>query len=232
MPSNDDAPQTLRRLFREQRIADLETLAQVLDTTSRMTVFRRLKELGYYSSFTHSGRYYTLEGIPAFDPYGLWLFEGVGFSRFRTLKATLVRLIDEAAAGYTHAELEPIVRVRVHDPLRELVRADQIGRRRLGGLYLYVSRDPDRATGQVSRREALMQSPAPEPQALPLETVIAVLVETIAAGSIAVEPATVASRLVARGLHVSAADVAGVFVRYGLEAEKKTAGRPPPPSRG
>jgi len=62
----------LRSFLREQKIASLGELKQALGTTATMTVFRRLKELGYQTSYSHRGKYYTLAEIPEFDPWGLW----------------------------------------------------------------------------------------------------------------------------------------------------------------
>jgi hypothetical protein len=53
-----------------------------------MTVFRRLREVGYRTSFTHRGQYYTLAERPEFDASGLWFHGDIGFSRSGTLKET------------------------------------------------------------------------------------------------------------------------------------------------
>jgi hypothetical protein len=37
-----------------------------------LTVFRKLKELGYRTSYSHRGRFYTLDRIARFDRQGLW----------------------------------------------------------------------------------------------------------------------------------------------------------------
>ncbi len=77
----------LLKMFCKKYIANLDELFHLLDTHSRMSVFRRLKPLGYLSSFTDAGRYYTLPDIPKFDPLGLWFYQEVGFSRVGTLKS-------------------------------------------------------------------------------------------------------------------------------------------------
>jgi hypothetical protein len=71
----------LKRFFGKYRVGQLEDLFQLLQTRSRMSVFRRLKTLGYLSSFTHAGRYYTLANLPEFDRWGLWFHHQVGFSK-------------------------------------------------------------------------------------------------------------------------------------------------------
>ena len=69
MLSPDASEEALRRLFRRQPVTELSDLLRVLETRSRMSVFQRLKVLGYLSSFTHAGRYYTLTEVARFDQW-------------------------------------------------------------------------------------------------------------------------------------------------------------------
>ena len=43
-----------------------------LGTDARRTVFRKLKELSSRTSYSHRGRYHTLDDVAAFDELGLW----------------------------------------------------------------------------------------------------------------------------------------------------------------
>jgi hypothetical protein len=67
----------LQSFLHSERIATLEHLKAALGTTGTMTVFRRLKALGYLSSYSHRGKYYTLLEIPEFDELGLWSYHSV-----------------------------------------------------------------------------------------------------------------------------------------------------------
>jgi len=134
MSSTVEAHEVLRKLLGRRRVATLEVLFEALGTRSRMTVFRRLKEVGYRSSFTHRGRYYTLREIPRFDADGLWFYEGVGFSRFGTLKETVAQMVPEAQAGSTQSELTAVLRVPVQRPLHDLFRAEVLGRQVVEGV--------------------------------------------------------------------------------------------------
>jgi len=82
-----------------------------------MTVFRRLRQAGYRSSFTHGGRYYTLQDVPNFDEQGLWFHRDIGFSRAGTLKQTVAIQVEQAPDGRTHDELQHVLRVRAHNTL-------------------------------------------------------------------------------------------------------------------
>lgn len=50
----------------------MSDLCEVIGSSSRMTVFRRLREIEYVSIYTHAGRYYTIYDIARFDSDGVW----------------------------------------------------------------------------------------------------------------------------------------------------------------
>ena len=217
-----EAHERLRAVLQRRRITTLNVLLDALGTPSRMTVYRRLSEIGYRSSFTHRGRYYTLVDVPRFDPQGLWFYEDVGFSRFGTLKQTVAELVPEAPEGRTHGELAALLRVRAHNPLLDLVESGALGRRGVEGVgeFVYVSADPTRADQQIARRLELLHERAL--QALPPdETVLAILVETLRASPLEVPPELVVRRLAARGVRVSQQEVERVFEHHGVVGGKK-----------
>jgi hypothetical protein len=216
------AAKALQKLFRRRLVADIDALFAVLETRSRMSVFRRLQEAGYRSSYTHSGRYYTLEAIPRFDERGLWLHQEVGFSRWGTLKATVVGWVEAAPVGFTHEELEGLLHLRVHNTLLGLVHEGKVGRTAFEGAYLYVSPDPARSADQRAKRTEVPKGRGAA-LALAPATVIEVLVEALQAGRGRVSASLVAARLGARGVRVSTAQVEEVFGQYGVEPGKKTA---------
>jgi hypothetical protein len=224
-----DAKKALATLFRRQPVVDLATLCRTLDTNSRMSVFRRLKETGYRSSYTHRGAYYTLTDVPDFDEYGLWFHQGVGFSNNGTLRTTLVKLVDTCEAGYSHRELEALLRIRVQNTLTSLIRERRLARKRIDELYLYVSVQAKRATAQVARRRERF-TVASEELTLPDDTVIEVLLEVIRGGKVLVTPPVVAERLRARDVPIAAAQAEQVYARYGIEV-KKTSRSQSRPSR-
>ena len=83
-------PRTLRQYLLRHKTATLPELKHALGTPVGLTVFRKLKSMGYLSSYSHRGRYYTLaEEIAQFDDKGLWSHEAVWFSRYGTLLATV-----------------------------------------------------------------------------------------------------------------------------------------------
>ena len=107
----------LRQFLRLKTIATLPELKQALGTTVDTTVFRKLKELSYRSSYSHRGRYYTLAEIPQFDSEGLWFFQTVWFSRWGNLVTTMEALVNGAPQGYFANELQQVLHVEVKDAL-------------------------------------------------------------------------------------------------------------------
>jgi hypothetical protein len=216
----------LRSYFRKHRVAEISELFRLLGTRSRMSVFRRLKAIGYRSSFNHAGRYYTLSDVPQFDQWGLWFHGDAGFSCAGTLKATVVELVEGSAAGMTPKDLLALLKLPVantlYNTLHELRRKARIQRQELGGYHLDVSADRQRANKQLmARRQAMDQEPS-APVLVSQETLIAVLVEALQGAELLVSASMVASRLAARGVAVTTAQVEQIFTRYGLEPGKKT----------
>src|ERR1022692_1393439 len=129
----------LRRFLRRNRIATLPQLKQLLGTQADITIFRKLKELSYRTSYSHRGSFYTLDEIATFDERGLWSFDSVCFSRHGTLVATAEAFVTQAPAGCFAFELEEILHVPVKEPLLRLVEQDRISRHTVSGLYLYCA---------------------------------------------------------------------------------------------
>ncbi len=190
----------------------------LIGTQSRMSVFRRLKKIGYLSSYTHAGRYYTLKNIPQFDDHGLWFHRGIGFSVFITLRNTVIETVKSSVNGMTNPELNKLLRVNVKDTLLYLVRSELINREKIRGLYIYTDTDHNRADKQLSQRKAYIQ----KIETLPTATIIEVLIEAIHAGGALVSPSIVAERLNTRGVPVNIDQIMKVFETYDTDIEKKT----------
>ncbi len=134
-------PAPLRQLLVERTIATMEELKVALATQVDMTVFRRLRELNYRSSYSHRGKYYTLDETAEFDDLGLWSFRAVWFSRHGTLLKTCEVLVEEAEAGYATDELENVLHVGVKDPLRKLALEGRIFREKIDGRFVHFAAD-------------------------------------------------------------------------------------------
>ena len=87
----------LNELFSQQYCWTIEQLGFALDY-SAISIRRFLKQLGYFSSFTHNSKWYTLSSIPEFDNNGLWFYNQIGFSRHGNLKQNIVYFWDKLFA--------------------------------------------------------------------------------------------------------------------------------------
>ena len=110
----------LRGLFAKRLIATMDMLKKTVGTVADLTVFRKLRELDYCTSYSHRGRFYTLRELAEFDENGLWWIRSVGFSSRGTLVATAEGLVNASEAGYAVEELDAIVRVGTKDVLPKL----------------------------------------------------------------------------------------------------------------
>lgn len=227
----NDHQEQLRRVLRRQKVLDMPAIQARAEGRSRRSLFRDLASLGYRTSFTHIGRYYTLADIPDFDEWGLWFHGEIGFSRAGTLKETAAVQVEDTPDGRTHGELSQLLRVRVHNTLLDLVRAARIGREPYRGKLLYVSADPERAAEQIQHREETDRMIAEALRVPTDEEVVEVLVETLRAAPEVPEPLLVARRLVARGIRLEPHHVEQIFEEHGLVPGKKTARRSSKPFR-
>jgi hypothetical protein len=219
----DNHLKSLRRVLRQQKVLDISGLQRVVKGRSRRSLFRDLAGLGYQTSFTHTGRYYTLQEISDFDEQGLWFYGEIGFSRAGTLKETVAQQVEETPQGRTHGELSRLLRVRVHNTLLDLVRAKRIGREPYRGRLLYVSANAVRASEQLQYREETDRAIAEMMRVATDEEVVEVLVEALKEAPEIPAPEGVARRLVARGIQLEPHHVVQVYEEHGLVPGKKTA---------
>lgn len=212
MATQTEVQHRLVSLFADRPCWTIGPLAKRLEY-SIPSVRRFLMQTGYYSSFTHNGRWYTLASIPKFSSAGLWFHEEIGFSRAGSLTNTLVDLVSKSESGMTSEQLGQMLHCRCHSVLVELFRQKRLQRQKRGRAFIYVSADEQTAASQlqvVSNTEKM---------ALPAEIAVLILVEYIhhpKAGF-----GKLAQRIGRRAnVHIEASQVRALFDQYGL---KKTA---------
>lgn len=205
----------LRELFIKNKVLDIGNVMNAVDATTRMTAYKYMKRLDYLSSYTHSGRYYTLKSIPEFDKDGLWHYGDIGFSRYGTLMETIIHLVNNSKNGKTNSELEKQQRIYVQNALLSLVKAKKIRREERNGVYVYVSPDLEISSTQMRRRHEIGST-----KRLPDWIVAEILIEVIK--SLMEKPCIdeVVMRLSSRGSLISREQVEQVFEENDLE--KKT----------
>jgi len=149
----------------------LAELAKALDYAF-ITVRRFLNHIGYFRSYTHNGKWYTLRTSPQFNREGLWHFKGIGFSKHGSLIATIGYLVGRSPAGLSARELAQKLQHPCHAVLTHLHKDGELDRVKVQGEFRYLSTQE-----QINRRQrqqaAAEQPPSPS---LSLSTQAAVLV--------------------------------------------------------
>jgi hypothetical protein len=162
---------SLHLYFKDHTIATMEQLKTVLGTAVDMTVYRKLQQLSYLTSYSHQGRYYSLRDLAQFNQLGLWWHEGVRFSQYGTLINTVQELVSTAKNGYTLAELRQVVDCEVKETLLTLVKQNRIHREEQDPGYVYFATAPAKRREQQLAR--LLKGPGPHvvgsPEVLPHE---------------------------------------------------------------
>jgi len=150
--------ETLLRLLNDQKVATMPQLKEALGTSVTYTILRKLSPLGYRSSYSHGGTYYTLDSIAHYDELGLWSYRDIHFSRHGTLLNTAEALVTQSLAGYQVPELEAVVQVASKDALRQLVKGERLSRREWQGRFLYCALDRRRRQEQWAARQAQQET--------------------------------------------------------------------------
>ena len=214
--------QKLIRWMENRKVATMKAMRHQFQL-SHMTVFRILKEYGYYTSYNHNAAYYALHDVPQFDPLGLWTYRDIGFSRYGTLNETMVALVQQAAAGMTVRELEDRLQTKATNLLCRLVHDGQLRQRPFWGRQLvYLAADPKQADRQFQQRQQPSRPPLASygelPEGCSPTEVIEVLRQMIL--SPRARPDQLARQLTARGVHVTARQLRSVIDHYALEKKR------------
>jgi hypothetical protein len=208
--------QTLKALFADQPCWMIEPLAAATGYAIH-SVRRFLAEIGYFSSFTHNGKWYTLKDIPRFNHEGLWFYEAIGFSRSGSLTQTIVHLADRSQAGLTAEQIGQKLRGRCHSVLVQLVRTGQLQRYKVGRSHVYLSVNPSISTLQQQLIDQRQLSLAP----LPAEIAVLVLAEAIRYPNRSYAQLAQAIKR-SRGVSIETAQIEALFAAHGLKKNPRT----------
>lgn len=181
MLPSDHPQEHLRRLFVQQPCRTMDELVRAL-VYSAISVRRFLKQVGYFSSFTHNSKWYTLRSIPLFDKYGLWFYENIGFSKHGNLIKTIRYFIDKSPHGLSAQQLSERLRVPCHAVLSQRYKRGALDRFKSPQNFVYLAIDEARRHQQLTRLQAAAQRveiEVPAPASLTAQAAVYVLVEFI-----------------------------------------------------
>lgn len=196
----------------------ISELSDELNHRARSSLFRDLQKISTSSSYSHAGKYHTLESTPKFNSAGLWFYQGIGFSKYNTLKATLINLIELSNIGQTHQELNNILKIKTHNTLKQLVDTKQIFRRQMpNNLYVYLHSDREESEQQFGLRLSMKTNSLATISAPSQSLTIVVLVELIRHHQLEAEPNFITNLLKQSGLDRDMITVEHIFAYYQIK---------------
>jgi len=146
--------QKIEKFMLSKKIVTFNELQDYIGNISRMTMIRRLRELSYLTSYSHTGRYYTLASIPKFSENGLWSYKSVCFSKFDTLINTCQNFVNNSESGYSVKELKDILHIDVKLSLIELHKQGKLYREKCRDGYVYFNKHFPRRKQQLIIRNS------------------------------------------------------------------------------
>lgn len=146
-------------MFKNKKVLDLDQIKNVLGTSSTMTVFRKLKQLSYLSSYSHRGKFYTLREVAKFNDKGLWSRKSIRFSVYGNLIETAKAFVDISEIGYGVNELNDELQVQTQEALLRLFKEEKIYREKISGVFIYLSMDKTIRERQFLLRQKIASVP-------------------------------------------------------------------------
>jgi hypothetical protein len=176
MANQTDPQYQLAKLFKKEKCYTIDELSRLLNY-SLISIRRFLKVIGYYSSFTHNSKWYTLRSIPSFNNNGIWFYQDIGFCKHGNLNQTIGRFIDKSFQGLTAKDLFNILSVPCHPVLNQMYKKKKIDRFNTPKGFVYLSISENKKRLQLKRLQVL--TPAQKIERLNPQTAVYVLVELI-----------------------------------------------------
>ena len=210
-------PNLLRKLLQSKTVMSLKQIRHEIPDRPRSSLFRDLKRVELLTSYSHAGQYHALKSMVKFNPNGLWFYEQTSFSKYGTLKNTLVKIISNSPAGMTHKELKTLLRIQVQNPLTHLIKTNLLKRRLLSEqVFVYLSNDEFQAQEQLQKRLDLNEKAFSV--TLPSDTIIIdILLEIIRGNERIINEEELSSSLKHRGVNVQQQQLVYVLTYYDIK---------------
>ena len=196
--------------FRKKKTFTVENVVSCLGC-SIPTVRLKLRQWRALTSYNQSGQYYALPEVPRFDENGLWWFKGAYFSKFGTLKNTVVHLVGASSAGLTGDQIGELVGLRPRSFLHHFRDAKGIHREKHQGVYVYFS---DECARYEVQRNARLEAIAKSEELNDADAVV-VLVALINHTDVELETLALLPEVRTKG--ISAAAIESLLERHGLK---------------
>tara|TARA_B100000315_G_C14571143_1_gene585582 strand:+ start:217 stop:894 length:678 start_codon:yes stop_codon:yes gene_type:complete len=125
------------------RSKKIQTFQQILGqvSCSEVTLRRDIRRIKGITSFTHQGRFVTLQDIPRFDKNGIWFYRKVGFTEYKNSLELIVQLINNSKEGLNRDQIQEILTIQVFQQIQTLLRRNELYRCKIGNKYIYLPED-------------------------------------------------------------------------------------------
>jgi hypothetical protein len=177
MKENNNPQDRLVLLFDQKKCWTIEELTHSLNYAT-ISIRRFLKDVGYYSSFTHNSMWYTLHSIPSFNKRGLWFYQDIGFSKHGNLKQSIFNFVSKSTQGLTAKDLFEILLIPCHPVLNQMYKKNQIDRFNTQRGFVYLSIDNKKRQRQLNLLQSRLFT-VKEAESLNAQAAVYVLVEYI-----------------------------------------------------
>lgn len=205
------ANEKILKEFRKRKVVTLQFLVD-LGECSAPTARRRLRQWGAISSYNQNGRFYTLPDIPKFDANGLWQWKRVSFSKFKTLKQTVVELVCRSVNGLDGREIGTLLGLNPRSFLSAFSDHPQLLRRKVQGRYVYYAADLSVFARQQKHRRSRIDRLPSDVEA------VAILVEKIKMPVL--DNKAMSQRLRRQNISVEPEVIENLFSHHGLAVKK------------
>lgn len=197
--------------FRKKKVMTIDDLVNSMHC-STITVRRYLKQWHAVTSYNKNGCYYVLPTVPKFNEYGLWQYKTIRFSKFGSLKRTIIHLVEDSFSGRDASEIGQWVGMDPHPILSRLIDKSALRRKKVSGVFVYFSVNKERLNNQFQNR---LEIRTPEAIGLPSDAMgVAILVERIKYPKFTSK--TLSRRLQNRGITVSGKMIENFFAYHDI----------------
>jgi hypothetical protein len=205
----------LKELFKINIALDMDYLLRKTGS-SRITILRRLKEIGYQTSYDHNGKYFALSEFLNFDKSRLFEHKGIHFFKNGGLQELIIQEINSSEKGYNAEELSSKIKTRVSNQLRLFTKKGMIVRKKYSEVYIYFSIDETYQQKQISNRETELKiSSTPEDINVSNEKItIKILLEILKNPK--AEPHEIGKSLREGGLKITDSFILYIFEKYDI----------------
>jgi len=213
----------LVKLFDKMTVLRLKDVTKTIGC-SHDVLGRFLKRHGFYSSSNKNGAYYILAKECKFDENGLFFYGDIMFSKYRTLKHSILSFVERSDSGVSSADVRDVFGINSAPTLSNLYTGEKISRQMYSGTFYYFSADTEiglhqresRKLSEANKTDGTQrkEEEAPSPQ-------ISVAVLTASAVRTGANAKQIKESLKKQGLDIPTSEIKRVLKFYSIP-EKKT----------